>query len=520
VTTEEVEKLVNQAGQAIRAGKKLEARKMLEQILETDDSNEQAWLLLAAVVDTPRERRICLENVLEINPNNEKAKQALEKLRPSPASGNTPTPAATPSRPAATTSSASAPRATKQPPVTAPTKRPGETTQGAADAWRSQRNPGGINQTYLVLGLMAIAALAVGYFLASGGLNPPTVTATPSITVFAQKVPTKIPPTLTATLRGPIISPPPVQPGQVPPTFTPLPTNTLPPSLTPTPTLPPLSAYTLLFVGEGRNRSVPAIYTIQGSSGAPEKLLVGGDTVVTDPAWSPNGKLIAYVGFDKGREQLFIADANGSNSKLLTSFTQGKNVRTPDFSPDGSSIVFVADETGNDEIYVVKTDGSGLKRITDNNYPDLQPVFSPDGKQIAYAADPTRKNSLQIFVRPLDAKPTDKPTQLTVSGGQNYSPAYAPDGKHIAFVSTRERVLAKIYTMRADGSDEQLYTIGDGDANDTDPVYSPDGNYIAFVSTRNQIENLFIAPVFDGRNAVQVTNANGKSYRPRFQPGF
>ncbi len=69
------------ATEAAKSGNKTEARRLLEEILEKDEANETAWLELASVVDTPREKRICLEQVLELNPKNEKAQKALEQLQ-------------------------------------------------------------------------------------------------------------------------------------------------------------------------------------------------------------------------------------------------------------------------------------------------------------------------------------------------------------------------------------------------------------------------------------------------------
>ena len=65
----------------IRSGDTDQGREILEEILETDENNEEVWLWLSSVVDTDEDREICLENVLAINPNNVVAKKGLEALR-------------------------------------------------------------------------------------------------------------------------------------------------------------------------------------------------------------------------------------------------------------------------------------------------------------------------------------------------------------------------------------------------------------------------------------------------------
>lgn len=69
---------------ALKAGKKTEARRLLEGILATDRYNEQAWLWMSGVVDTDAERVVCLENVLTLNPYNERARKGLEQLGRTP----------------------------------------------------------------------------------------------------------------------------------------------------------------------------------------------------------------------------------------------------------------------------------------------------------------------------------------------------------------------------------------------------------------------------------------------------
>jgi hypothetical protein len=75
-----VDGMVREGISAYRAGNKEEARALLLRAVEIDQYNEQAWLWLSAVVETPEEQRTCLENVLTINPNSDRAKQGIDML--------------------------------------------------------------------------------------------------------------------------------------------------------------------------------------------------------------------------------------------------------------------------------------------------------------------------------------------------------------------------------------------------------------------------------------------------------
>src|SRR5579859_6828283 len=76
----DVAALVQQAVAAIKAGNKAQAKDLLTKAVELDDQNEQGWLWLSACVDTVEEQQICLENVLALNPNNEKARKGLAAI--------------------------------------------------------------------------------------------------------------------------------------------------------------------------------------------------------------------------------------------------------------------------------------------------------------------------------------------------------------------------------------------------------------------------------------------------------
>mgnify|MGYP001461302913 CR=1 FL=1 len=76
-----VDAMVREAKRAIRAGNKSEAQTLLLKATELDQSNEQAWMWLSAVVETVEDQMICLENVLQINPSNADAKRGLDLLR-------------------------------------------------------------------------------------------------------------------------------------------------------------------------------------------------------------------------------------------------------------------------------------------------------------------------------------------------------------------------------------------------------------------------------------------------------
>src|SRR5262249_23417716 len=96
-----VDSLVQEGITALKAGRKEDAKRALMKAVELDENSEQGWLWLSACVDTPEEQQICLENVLALNPQNEKARKGLAALSgklgtsapPAPQTASAPAPA-------------------------------------------------------------------------------------------------------------------------------------------------------------------------------------------------------------------------------------------------------------------------------------------------------------------------------------------------------------------------------------------------------------------------------------------
>ena len=89
---ETIEQLLYQGALAVTQGRREEAQRLLLQIIERDEQNEQAWLWLSGAVDDPADQQVALENVLAINPRNQAALRGIEHLR-GQAGGAPPAPA-------------------------------------------------------------------------------------------------------------------------------------------------------------------------------------------------------------------------------------------------------------------------------------------------------------------------------------------------------------------------------------------------------------------------------------------
>jgi Tol biopolymer transport system component len=218
-----------------------------------------------------------------------------------------------------------------------------------------------------------------------------------------------------------------------------------------------------------------SIYTIDAGGGEPVRLT---DSLAdADPAWSPDGSKIAFVGpartGSNGNLELHTMNVDGSGLTQITS-TPGDE-SDPSWSPDGNSIVVSRRDATDSDIFVIRVDGSGEQALTNDGFDDLDPAFSPDGTRIAFAT--TRDQVTACRTKRSDCVP-------------------APE----------------IYTMRADGSEQMRITVDIDDDDqgccgspDYEPTWSPDGTRIAF--ERHQSNTL-------GKPSISVMNSNGTEMDP------
>ena len=188
-------------------------------------------------------------------------------------------------------------------------------------------------------------------------------------------------------------------------------------------------------------------------------------TIVCSP---DTGQLAFVVGAAPGIRHIYVINANRSNARRLTD--NAFSDEDPAWSPDGRQIAFTTDRDANREIYVVNADGSNPLRLTNNGTADYQPAWSPDGTRIAFVSE--RAGAPGIFVMSADGT---NQVRLTSTAAREVDPAWTPDGR-IAFASERDGTPTDVYVMNADGSGVTRLTTGGG----AHPAWSPNGTMLAY----------------------------------------
>jgi Tol biopolymer transport system component len=130
-----------------------------------------------------------------------------------------------------------------------------------------------------------------------------------------------------------------------------------------------------------------------------ERDLVPADDPNYDPAWSPDGKQLAFVREpDDERPEIALVDVDDGTVETLVTF--GDEVFFPAWSPDGTVIAFVGRVDGNDDIYLLELASGRITRLTDDGATDSMPAWSPDGKHIVFIRD--REGQYDLWVMRAD----------------------------------------------------------------------------------------------------------------------
>ncbi|MFD0265100.1 protein kinase [Streptomyces sp. NPDC127106] len=196
-----------------------------------------------------------------------------------------------------------------------------------------------------------------------------------------------------------------------------------------------------------------AVWTANADGSDPRRVAaIAGGRV----SWSPDGTRLAVLRAEKGVQQLFVVNVADGSARQVTAGTG--QVEDPAWSPDGKRIAFCMPSGKDDwQIHAVDADtpGAAPQQLTRLPHPALDPVWSPDGRTFAYTAG-TYGRGAQGDIRLVGTDGTGD-RAVVATDAHEMDPAWSPDGSWLAFVrGPYEKPV--IWAVRADGTDSRSLT--------------------------------------------------------------
>jgi eukaryotic-like serine/threonine-protein kinase len=252
------------------------------------------------------------------------------------------------------------------------------------------------------------------------------------------------------------------------------------------------------------------------------------------PAWSPDGSQIAFISpcnINNRKQdqykgaQIYIMNTDGSNLHLIPISPSPEGDYDPAWSPDGKKIAFTSLRTGISHIFVVNLDGCqdtgncDNQELSNTHYADKHPAWSPDGSQIAFIR---QLYYSQVWIMSANGKTSEQFRSQSVSDNDLW-PAWSPDGVYL-FISQMELTpsapwLIRIpYRERSTNQETRIVPLGQDTSFPIASVsVSSDGKWMVFESWPDANHDIYRMDI-DGNMYFRLTNDPGFDFGATWRP--
>jgi len=258
-------------------------------------------------------------------------------------------------------------------------------------------------------------------------------------------------------------------------------------------------------------RATKELYIVDYDGYNPRRITVNNSLNIL-PAWSPDGRALAYVSYRQGAPSVFVAHIYEGRSDNLTK-NEGQSF-APSFSPDGKRIAYSSTRSGGSEIWVASSDGSGAHRVTSSAGINTAPAWSPTGQEIAFTSD--RAGTPQIYL--MDSEGLNV-RRLTTVGNWNDAPAWNPSKEYSEIAYTARLEAGGFDIAVIDLATRQVRQVTSGRGSCEYPSWAPNGRHLVFACQRSKGGQWQISVADrEGRNVDTLAAGPGNNVQPDWGP--
>ncbi|HEV7577177.1 MAG TPA: Tol-Pal system beta propeller repeat protein TolB [Caldimonas sp.] len=229
---------------------------------------------------------------------------------------------------------------------------------------------------------------------------------------------------------------------------------------------------------------------------------------IISPAWSPNGKELAYVSFERQKAVVFVHNVASGERRPIADF-RGSN-SAPAWAPDGERLAVTLSREGGSQLYSIGRNGGDPRRLASSPAIDTESEYSADGRWLYFTSD--RGGSPQIYRMSANGGAAER---VTFSGNYNISPAVSPDGRTLAYV-TRAGNAFRLAVLDLSTAGAQPQTITDTN-DDEHPSFAPNGRLLIY-ATRAQGRSVLMTTTLDGKIKARLPSQTADLREPVWGP--
>jgi len=248
---------------------------------------------------------------------------------------------------------------------------------------------------------------------------------------------------------------------------------------------------------------------VADSDGFNPQTVVRSAEPLLSPAWSPDGRRLAYVSFERGNSTIYVQELTTGAREVLASF-RGIN-GAPAFSPDGRRLALTLSKSGNPEIYVMDLASKALTPVTSHYSIDTEAVWMPDGQSLLFTSD--RAGKPQVYQVSAGG---GEPVRMSFEGASNARATVSYDGKKIAMAQGNGNIYRIAVLDRSFGDTGRWQTLSPGNL-DESPSFAPNASMLLY-ATKEGRRGVLYAVSADGRVRQRLVLADGDVREPAWSP--